>query len=298
MNGGSFGYLIKQGITSLWRNKVMAVASTVILTASLIIIGGAVLLGINVRDIFINIEGQNEIVVFIEDEASQDQIELLGISLGEIEHIETIRFVSREEALEIMREKWSESAHLLDGLENDNPLPNAYYVSMDNLAYLGEALKTIEKLPAVESISAPTQLADILSKVKNILTIAGIAIITMLTLVSVVIINNTIKITVFSRRREINIMKYVGATNRFIRLPFVVEGLAIGLISALLASVTILLIYQGLSDMLENAAITWMSGVAQPIGKIWYWLVGGFTACGMLIGAFGSAAAIRKHLKV
>lgn len=301
MNTGSFGYLFKQGLAGIWHNKVMSFASAAILTACLIITGGAGLLAYNIRDVFIEVESQNEMVIFISDDATDEQAATLGNTISSIEHVSEVKFVSRDDGLDSMREYLGDDGYLVDGLQDDNPLPHAYYVTLDSLEYLDAVQKQIQKLSAVDSIAAPTQLADTLSGIEKTLLILGVIIIGILLLASVVVISNTIKLTVFSRRREINIMKYVGATNRFIRFPFAVEGLTLGFIAAVIAFIVILFVYQSFAGMLTGSSVTWIqssSGSIMSFWDIWYWVLGGFLVCGMLIGSVGSSSAIRKHLQV
>ena len=301
MTGGSFGYLFKQGMSSVWLNKVMSLASIAILTACLILLGGAGLLVVNVRDIFNEIESQNEMVVFIKDGATQTEIDALGATLKSIEHVETVTFIPREEGLEIMRDYLGEDGHLMDGLIDDNPLPDAYSLKLDDLNYLDEVQGKVLALSAVDSVKAPTELADTLTGLEKTLGILGLVLIGILLIASLIVIGNTIKLTVFSRRKEINIMRYVGATNRFIRFPFVVEGLTLGFIAAIIAFAVIFFVYQSFDDMLAGTSIGWLQsaqGSVIPFWDIWYWVLGGFLASGMLVGAIGSSSATSKHLKV
>ncbi|MEG1016638.1 MAG: FtsX-like permease family protein, partial [Oscillospiraceae bacterium] len=181
------------------------------------------------------------------------------------------------------------------------PYPASYRVKLDDLSHLEAVQKQVEGFAGVDSVSSLTQLADTMSALEKTLIILGAIIIGILIISSIVVISNTIKLTVFARRREINIMKYVGATNAFIRMPFVVEGITIGVVSALLAFFILFAIYGSLSQMVTLSSIKWlssMSGNLIPFSRMWYWLVGGFLLSGLTIGAFGSSNAIRRHLKV
>ncbi|MEG2524306.1 MAG: permease-like cell division protein FtsX, partial [Oscillospiraceae bacterium] len=252
MRGGSFGYLLKQGIVNTWLNRVMSLASIGILTACLIIIGGAGLLSLNVRDIFKAVEGQNEVVVFVDDDASEKEVTSLGQTLRSMENVTDVKFISKEAALIEQKQFMGDEGYLLDGFEGDNPYPASYRITLDDIGMMKGLQTKLEKLESVDSVSAPTFLADTLSGIERTMFILGAIIIGILVIASMVVISNTIKLTVFSRRREINIMKYVGATNAFIRMPFIVEGLTIGVVSATMAFVVIALVYQSLSGMLVN----------------------------------------------
>ncbi len=301
MRSGSFTYLFKQGITNIWLNRVMSLASVGILTACLIIVGGAALLSINVRDVFAAIEQENEVVVFVADDASEAEISTLGKSITAMEQVNTIEYVSKADALAEQKEYMGDEGYLLDGLEDDNPYPASYRIQMKELNGMSEFKTQLEALPSVDSVSAPTLLADTLTGIERTLFIFGGIIVGILLIASLVVINNTIKLTVFSRRREINIMKYVGATNAFIRFPFVIEGIALGLISAIIAFFVLLAVYQSLSNMLVSSPVPWiasLSGSFISFWSIWHWLAGAFAIGGTLIGALGSSAAMRQHLKV
>ncbi|MEG0912262.1 MAG: permease-like cell division protein FtsX [Oscillospiraceae bacterium] len=301
MTGGSFGYLVKQGINGAWLNRVMSLASVGILTACLIILGGVGLLSANVRDLFQTMENQTEVAVYVLDEATQGDITALEKDIKAIEGVNNIKFVSKADGLEEAKGMMDGGGYLLEGLEDDNPIPASFRITLNDQTKMVEIQGKIQKMKFVESVVAPTSLAETLTGVERTMSILGGIIIGILLIASLVVISNTIKLTVFARRREINIMKYVGATNGFIRLPFVVEGLSIGFISAILAFGVLMLVYQSLSGMLVNSVVPWintMSNSLIPFWDVWYWLAGAFLISGMLIGSLASSAAMRKHLKV
>jgi len=298
MKGGNFGYLVKQGLGNVWLNRVMSLASVAILTACLILMGVAGLITVNVREVFLELESQNEMAVFLHDDATEEEIKDFEKVLLSFDHVKEVNYVSKEQGLEELKEQ----GYSIDRLEDDNPLPNSYRVTLDSLEYLDEVQAKIQSQPIVDSISAPTQLAGIMTDIQRIGVIFGATMIGFLLIASIVVISNTIKLTVFARRREINIMKYVGATNRFIRLPFSVEGIALGFISAILAFVVIALVYQSLAGALVNLAVEWIQpnaeGIIKSFWSLWHWVLGGFLFSGILIGSLGCSSAIRKHLQV
>ena len=302
MKGSSFGYLVRQGITNTWLNRMMSAASIGILTACLIIVGGAGLLAVNVRDLFTAIESQNEVVVFLQDDITVQQKADLEQEFRETGHVADYRYVSKADALEEQKGYMGDQGYLLEGLEEDNPLPASFRITLDGLENLGTVVERITGVPGVDSVSAPTDLADTLEGLEKTFLIVGSIIIGILVVASAVVISNTIRLTLFARRREINIMKYVGATNRFIRLPFVVEGMAIGVFSALFAFGVIWAIYQSLGELLTSSAISWLTGFGKatviPFSSLWYWVLGGFLIVGVLIGAIGSSSSMRRYLEV
>ncbi len=299
MTGGSFGYLVRQGVNGTWLNRVMSFASIGILTACLILLGGVGLLSVNVQEVFRAVENQTEVAIYIEDDATADQIEALGKQITAIDGVNEIVYISKEAGLEEAKEMLDAQGYLLDGLEEDNPIPASYRIKLTDQSRMAAIQSAIQKMDKVESVVAPTSLAETLTGIERTMRVLGTIIIGILLIASLVVINNTIKLTVFARRREINIMKYVGATNGFIRLPFIVEGLTIGTISAVLAFGVLALVSHSLGEMLTSSVIPAISTMAVvSFWDVWYWIGGAFLAAGTLIGVFGSSLAMRKHLKV
>ncbi len=301
MKTGSSGYLIRQGIANTWLNRVMSLASIGILTACLILLGGVALITLNMRDAFIELQNRNEVIVYLKDDITDSQATKVGNTIKGKEYVDTCTYVSRTQALEIYKQSMGDRGYLLDLLEDDNPLPASYNVTMHNLDSLSAFVLEMSGMPGVYSVNAPTELADIMSGIRNILFVVGGIIIGILFIASIVVINNTIKLTVFSRRKEISIMRYVGATNGFIKLPFKVEGITIGFISASIA----FLVISGVYIVLQRSVVAssaswlqWMSSGMIPYGTLWYYVLGAFMVFSILIGIFGSSSAMRKHLSV
>ncbi len=301
MNSSSFGYLIRLGVINTWLNRLMSLASIAILTACLILTGSASLLMLNVRDVFVAIENQNEMVVYIDDGADSETIAKLGENIKSINGVSQVVYVSKEDALKEQKEYMGTNGALLDGLENDNPLPASYRVTLSDLFLLDDIVTRINVMNGVDSISAPTYLAETLTGIQRVLIIFGAVIISVLVVASVVVISNTIRLTVFARRREINIMKYVGATNSFIRLPFTVEGCVIGIASAVISFIATYGLYNGISELIGSSSMSWLSNMASntlDFADVWYYLLAAYLVIALMIGVFGSTSAMRKHLKV
>lgn len=301
MTGGSFRYLVKQGITNLWFNRLMTMASVGILAACLILIGGASLISLNVRDILHNVEGQNEMRVFLLDEATADEIESIESRLSAMPSVSTYRFIGKDEALEEAKEMLGDNAGILDGYIDDNPIAASYVLKLGDISKTGEVQSELSAMPGVEQVNAMTEVVETLTGLEKALLIFGGVVVVILILASVVVIQNSIRLTVFARRREINIMKYVGATNGFIRLPFVVEGMMVGMIAALLALALIYAIYNGVVGIFETSDISWVAAAAGrliPFSELWFYVALGFFGGGIILGAIGSGSAIRKYLKV
>lgn len=301
MKTSSFGYLLKEGFRNMINNRLMSVASIGVLTACLLLIGGSVLLTMNVNSIVGYVEDQNEVLVFVEDGADEELIQSMDMDLNRIKNVHEVIFVSKEEALEIQMKLLADSAELLAGFEDDNPFPDSFRLKIDDLSTLNETLEEIQQIEGVESISASADLAATITDIKRGISFAGTYIVAIMSLVSLVIVANTTKITVFSRRREINIMKYVGATDAFIRMPFLIEGILLGLAASVMA---FFLLWGGYSYATE-----WLSTAPSTLLQLAYInlvnfedvslkLFGGFAAAGTGIGALGSMVFIGKFLKV
>ena len=301
MRGSSFGYLVKQGIINTWINRMMSMASIGILTACMIIVGGSGLLAVNIRDVFKEIEEKNELVVFVQDDADDITVNEISDRINTLDHIADYHFVSKAEALEEQKEFMGDKGYLLNGLEDDNPLPASFRIKVDSLEQMSYVVDELRYFKGVESVSAPTDLARTLTGVEKTLLVLGSIIIGILIVASAVVISNTIRLTLYARSREIRIMKYVGATDAFIRLPFVVEGITIGVISAALAFGVLALIYESLGTMFGGSGISWLTGVSTtlvPFSGLWKWVLGSFLAFGVVLGAFGSGSSIRRYLRV
>ena len=307
MSGSGFRYLTRQGLHNLSRNKLMSVASIGVLTACLMITGIAALLSVNVNSFVDYLGAQNKVIVYLQLDADEETIDEAKQEIAKIDNILDYTYVSKEDALEETKSWISEYddgayANVLDGYEGENnPLYASFRVTVDDLTRISETVDKLEKLPGVDFVDSPNELAGTLVTLKNTVNLAGWGLVAILAIVSLVVISNTIRLTVFARRKEINIMKFVGATNGFIRLPFLVEGTAIGLISALIAFALVSGGYLALIEGVSRQGSSWLSNLYYSLLSyqvIWPWLAGGFVLSGVLIGGVGSAMSIRKHLKV
>lgn len=298
MRASSFRYLVKDGARSLWKNRLMSFASIGVLVACLILIGAAGLFAANVSSVVGYVEQQNEIVVFLEDEITDAQRDTVQNTLDTMGNVKSSTYISREAALEEQKEKMGA---LLDGLES-NPYPASYRVKLNDLAQLKETVDKLQALPGVDTVTAQEDVAGTLVNISNIVALCGAGIVLVLIIVSLVIISNTIRLTVFSRRKEINIMKYVGATNTFIRLPFIVEGFLLGLLSACLSFGIMWLAYTNIiSHATSSGGISFLSSAASsllPFEQVALPLFLSFAVAGIVTGVLGSVISMRKHLKV
>lgn len=301
MKASSFGYLAKSGVKNLWSNRMMTLASVGTLIACLLIVGFAALFSINIESIVSYLGEQNELVVFIDVEAPEGTAEVISAELNSMEGLADITFISRQEALETVVEKYLDGdAGLLDGVENDF-LPESFRARVTSPEDLDALIASIRRIPYVSDVEAPTELTKTLVSVRKTVNTVGGAIIVALVAVSLVIIVNTIRASVFTRRREINIMKYVGATNSFIRVPFIVEGVVLGIVAALIAYLLIWLGYDAFTGAIVSDSGTIISSALVcivPFREISTQILAYFLLSGIVVGAFGSGCSMRGYLKV
>ncbi|MCI6640421.1 MAG: permease-like cell division protein FtsX [Pygmaiobacter massiliensis] len=300
-------YLSRQGLHNLVQNRLMTLASVGVLTACLVITGVAALLSANVSNFVDYLGAQNRVVVYVELDADDATAQAVGDEIGKLSNITEYGYTSKEEALEQTKGWISEYdngayASVLDGYEGENnPLYASYSVTVDDLNQIAKTTQELEAISGVDFVDSPSELASTLVGIKTTVNLAGWGLVAVLAVVAVVVIVNTIRLTVFARRKEINIMKFVGATNGFIRLPFWVEGTAIGAISAVLAFGIISAIYIWLLGQVSVSGISWLQSIyfqILPYRAVWKWLLGGFAAAGILLGGVGSSLSIRRYLKV
>ena len=302
MKWSSFKYLVRQGIHSLGTHSMMTFASIGVLTVCLVLTGIAYLFSVNVDSLIDYLGSQNETVVYLNPDLNEEQTAAVDTAIRSISGGSGVEYVSKEDVLSTYKGYMSEQyADLWDAFDNDNPFKANYRVTVKDLDDIQRISDELSAIEGVDSVSAPLAMSNVFVQVQDVVTFAGYGLVAVLAVVAVVVISNTIRITVFARRREINIMKYVGATNGFIRLPFFVEGMAAGLISAFIASVIVLGGYWVLtyySDLVPGFWRSLLSESVVPVTDVWYKVVPAFAAFSVLMGGVGSLVSIRKHLDV
>lgn len=291
----SIGYLFKEGIRSLWNNRTMSIASIAVLISCLLLTGTAVLLTLNMQSTMKSIEGNNNITVFLNDSLPKLRAIQVGEELRTLENIASCTYVAKDEALADVMEMLGDDGTLLNGLDGeDNFLPDSYKVSLADLNIYDETIDQIKAIDGVDSITDYSDIANKLSNLDKLIRYGSIAIITILGLVSLFIIANTVKVTMFSRRVEINIMKSVGATNGFVRVPFVVEGILIGLISGGISVAILLFAYDKLTMAIYNV-VPFLTVINIDPYK-WH-VVAIYAIIGALFGVLGGSISIGRYLK-
>lgn len=287
----SFGYLIKEGFKNVWVNRMMSLASVCVLISCLLLTGTAVLFTINVGHVMQNMDGQNVITVFLSQDSTPEQSRRTGEEIESISNIDECKFVDKDEALN----KYSEMfGSLFDDLrQEDNFLPDSYQITLKDSDLYDQTISEIKSLSHVDTISDRSDAANKLASLNMLVRTVGFWVMVILSAISLFIISNTIRMTMYSRRLEISIMKSVGATNSFIRVPFVVEGIIIGVISAFIS--------MGLITVLYNSAMKAIHSI-MPFSQIPFNTLSGgifmsFIAAGILFGAIGGIISISKYLK-
>lgn len=294
---GNLGYLTKEGFRNLKVNKLMTVASVTVLFSCLMLVGIAFMMLVNIEAFIGGIEAENVIMVYVDDETSGYDYIRLGNELRAVSNIETVEMIEKEDAYQQIL------SELDDGLKSylestgENPLPDAYKVTVSDMDGFETVVSEIKTLANVSRVHENSVLARQLSGLRNSVTYISAGVIILLLVVSLFIISNTIKVTMFSRRLEISIMKSVGATNSFIRWPFMVEGVIIGIIAGVLATGAVWGIYEfalgSFTSMLSSF------GTVKEVKFLDYapYLIAAFVGIGIFTGVFGSATSIRKYLK-
>ncbi len=295
MSGGSIGYLTKEGFKNIWLNRLMSVASISVLLSCLVMMGIAFMLIVNMQEIITNIEDANVIVAFVEDDASDEVVSQVRTDLMKIDNVKDCEFISKEEAFEEQLESLGGDRTLFEGM--DNPLPDSYRVVLDDLTLFDSTLRQIEGVNNVQSVREDRELSQQVASIRKTVTYISFGVIIILLIVSLFIISNTIKITMFSRRLEIKIMKSVGATAWFIRWPFMVEGMSLGIISGVLSLGVVWGVYELVARSIGGSFSLFMSGGIVPFKEHALFILVAFLAVGIITGAFGSAVSIRKYLK-
>lgn len=300
MKSNSLRYLLREGLRNVWNNKLMSLASIGVLTTCLLLVGFTAVLSLNVDNMIGYVEQQSDLVIFLQDDATQEQTNDMMKDLEEMSCVETVTYVSKEQALADYTSSLNDPA-LVEGLGDDLFLPASFRVSTNDVSQIGVVVEEAQSHSCFDSVSTSTDAAETIASLKQTVAIFGIAIILALIIISLVIIANTIRATVFTRRMEIGIMKQVGATDNFIRIPFLVEGMALGTFSAIIAFVVIWIGYEGIMGLLMTEASSFLTSMYQsitPFSHIAWILALAFLVGGILTGAIGSVVSLRRHLHV
>lgn len=299
MRGSNFSYLVKQGIVSVWHNRMMSFASFCIIMVSLLLISIAALVAADINIVIGNAEDKNEVLVYVDD-ASSDRLVQIEEELKNSGYTQNVVFYSKEEAFEEQKEKMKDYAMLLEALE-ENPMPDTFRVTINDLSKIDEAKIIFENIEGVDEVSAPYDFASVLVSLRATLTIIAGAMLIALIVVCIVIVYNSARTSVFARRKEIGIMKSVGATNSFIKFPFFIEGMFIGIVAGGVSWFLTKMAYEALVSFFAEDITIWrvlgLSNVIQFDDVMWYVLAFN-CAVGAVLSAIGTIFSMGKHLKV
>ena len=287
-------YLIKQGFKNITANSLMSFSSVSILFACLLLVGGAFLVYFNIQKGIKHVGGLSEIRLFVEDGVTEyscrNEIEPV---IAQMEGVRMVEFISSSQGLLEMQEQLDGGEELFEMYEGEEILPHSFRVKIEKAEEYDEMAELLSQLPNISKISTNGEVARMLTKIGKSVAVFGIGVVSVLLIVSVFILTNTIKLAMFTRRKEIYIMKMVGATNSFVRLPFLIEGIIIGLAAALLSFLALSWVYSELADYMVKLSI-------RPVEwKTVAWqILGYFSAAGAVVGLFSSTISIKRYLKV
>ncbi len=294
-------YLTNQGIENIWKNKMMTFATFCVLLISLLLVGISVLFYININSMINGIGSKNEVAVFVNKGMTPERVQEFGDELMALDNVDSVEFKSKDRALDDMVSKMPNYEILFDSLNGDNPLPDGFSVTVKDLDRISETVDTISAMSDVYYVRASYDFVEFLRELRRIVSLVSSAIIVALVIVSMIMISNTTKASVFSRREEIQIMKYVGATNAFIRMPFFVEGMVIGLFSGIGAFIITWICYRAIYNVMSDESRFMAvigTGTIIPFEEIRIPLIISYILAGALVGAIGSVICTRKHIDV
>lgn len=288
-----FGYLFNEGIKNAWNNRGMSIASIGILVSCLLITGVAVLFCQNLQAMVDKIGSENVVTVYLELKLPDKDVERVGKQIEAVDNISKVVFYSKEEGIKEFDNQLGDIKDEFTG--DENPLPDAYKITMSDLSKYDATVQYISSIDGVLKVSNRSDIAKTLTEISNIVATVGFWIVFVLGMISLFIISNAIKATMHSRRFEISIMKSVGATNTFVRVPFIVEGLVIGVISGILSSILMKFVYEGI---LSTVQTKYIALEIISFNSVVVYVFAGMVGAGALLGAIGAGISIRKYLKL
>ena len=293
----SAGYLIKEGFRSVKINKLMTFASMGVLICCMLLMGCSVLVSSNTTNLLSKIEEQNVIMVFMDDDATKEMTDAAKAEIEKMENVKEVVYISKDEAWQNQLKEMNDSQReFFENYADQSPLPDTLKVVVSDMGSFNSTVKSLKKLDNIQNIRENSELAQKLARVRQAVNIICIAVVALLFAVSVFIISNTVRISMFSRKLEISIMKSVGATDGFVRIPFIVEGIVIGLLSAGLAELMVWGIYAFATKQLSSMITLFNTGFV-PFASLWWILLIAFVILGVATGVGGSFVSMNKYLK-
>ena len=286
-------YFIGQSISSMWRNGVMTFASIAVLMSLLVVIGGFTMLVVNIDKNLDDLGVLNEIVVFCDRDATEEQIVEIGETINKLDNIDTVERITKEQGLKELQEEQPDVYD--DVTAENNPLPDSFVITYINNNKVPELDYQLRQIPGIIKVNNRLDLATTIESLKSGVMLIFIWFLAILAVVSIFIIINTIKLSVFSRRNEISIMRYVGATGWFISLPFIFEGIFIGLFASVIGYFIEWYVYSYIENIVISDYLQMISII--PFEEIKYIVLVGFIGIGVVTGIIGSCISLGKYLK-
>ena len=290
-----FVYSLSDGLKGVFHNMMMSLISFSMLLGSLLVVGSLVMIVLNIDAVIESVGDRNEILIYVSEDATDPEIETVANAVTRIEHVETYSFVSRESALDSMKEELEDYPSVLEGLEKDNPLRDGFRIRVDDPENADAVAKALAGIPKVEKVRARADVIESFLRMRNAVNLISVGLMVLLGVISFFIMMNTIRISAYTRREEIGIMRMVGADKSMIRLSFVTEAVIISLAGSLTAFALTALIYNELlARTLENTGLLQVI----PFSENAFVMLLGFVAGSLLIGVAGSLVSINRYLKV
>lgn len=297
MKWNTLKYLFKEGIIGLWKNRTMALASAGTIVLCLLILGMSYSIGNNIDYILKQMENKFGITSYVADDVTKEQTEEIKKQVESIEGVAEVIYISKEEALKSFSEG-SNDTSIFEDFKEDNPLPASFEIRVVDIEQQDQVVAALEKIKALDTQYLQNE-TDMFIKLNYMINYICLAIIICLVIVGLLLMSNTIKLTVYVRRKEINIMKYIGATDWFIRLPFIIEGVLIGIIGGLISIAIIVSAYDWLNKKLTLNLAGVLEGITLvPTQSIMAAMIPICLLLGGSIGLIGSATSLHKHLRV
>ena len=288
-------YMVRETLISLKRHNWMSIASISTVAVSLFVLGIFMILVLNMNRMASFLESQVQISVYLKDDLSKEDIRGIGDDIRGLQGIDTVAFISRSDAEKRLRERLGEQAYLLDALGDQNPLPDSYEVTVRDPSMVETTAQAIAEFKGVEQTKYGQDVVEHLFDITRLIRIFGLVLMLLLAGATLFIISNTIRLTVFARRKEVAIMKYVGATDWFIRWPFMLEGVVMGFAGGVIAAIALKLVYAAAAAKIYDTLAFFPLIPEQPFMTIIGILI---VISGMAIGALGSSISLKRFLKV
>ncbi len=295
MKRNKFGYLIREGVRGIFLHGFMSFAAVCVTVACLIIMGSFSLILYNLSVMVTELEQENEMIVYIDETYTEDQAKSVGSQINMIGNVHNAQFVSKEEALQNFIEEQNDP-EAFAGLQSDT-LRDRFVITLEDNTLMRETENELRQIQGVADVSAHYEISEGFTTLQHVLRIASVAIIAVLLVVSLLIISNTVKLAMYDRKDEIAVMRMVGATNGFIRMPYVVEGFILGMFGAAVAFFLEWGLYKLVAERIASVDTLQLFTVV-PFSEVLYLMIAAYAITGFMVGVFGSLLSIRKFLNV